>query len=176
MPNLTRKYNYSEKKTLSIAAARVKHSDVAATTLQELFCLPKNAVITNAFCVVEVAGQSNLTVDFGFDGGAELGNDLDIDAAGYVAGLPVVSTLTTLTGTVTALTLAEGTPNTLTSGTVALTSGAGTVTAAPRLLTGTGKTVTAKFSADPSAGEFVFVVEFIEYDVGNGNLMNYSAN
>lgn len=40
---------------------------------------------------------------------------------------------------------------------------------------GTGKTVGVTFSADPTAGRFVFVVEFIEYTLGNGNLVNYAA-
>lgn len=40
--------------------------------------------------------------------------------------------------------------------------------------TGTGKNVTAKFSADPTAGRFTFIVEFIEYTLGNGTLMDYS--
>lgn len=157
MPNLTRLRNFAEKKNVSVAAALIKHSDVAATTLQELFCLPADALIINAYCVVKTAGQANLTVDFGFDGGNELGNDLDIDAVSVVS-VPL---------SVLALTLTEGTPNTLS---------AGTVQKGPQIDTATGKTVTAKFSADPTAGEFVFIVEFIEYMRGNGELMNYSAN
>ena len=41
--------------------------------------------------------------------------------------------------------------------------------------TGTGKQVTANFSADPTAGRFVFMIEYIEYTLGNGKLLNYSA-
>ncbi len=150
MTDLTHLRNFSEKKTMSVASARVKHGDVGDTALQELFNLPPNAVITDAMVVVEVAGQNSLTVDFGFDGGNELGNDLDIDGTGVVS-VPLV-TSTTVSGN------AE--------------TAAGTATKAPRIATGTGKTVTAKFSADPSAGEFVFIVQFIEYDLGNGNLMS----
>lgn len=40
---------------------------------------------------------------------------------------------------------------------------------------GTGKTVGVTFSADPTAGRFVFIVEFIEYTLGNGKLVNYAA-
>lgn len=39
----------------------------------------------------------------------------------------------------------------------------------------TGKTVGVTFSADPTAGRFVFIVEFIEYTLGNGKLVNYAA-
>lgn len=154
MADITRLRKFAEKKRYQVAAATVKHTDVGSTALQELFNLPGNALITDACVVVKTAGQSSLTVDFGFDGGNELGNDLDIDGTGVVS-VPL---------NILALTLTEGTPNTLS---------AGTVTKAPRLDTGTGKTVTAKFSADPTAGEFVFIVEFIEYDLGNGEYMNY---
>lgn len=145
MTNLTRVGKNSEKKTMSVSAARIKHGDVADTALQQLFVLPANCLITDAHVVVEEAGQGSLTVDFGFDGGNELGNDLDIDGVGVVT-VPLV------------------------------VSGSGTVgTKAPRIATGTGKTVTAKFSTDPSAGSFVFIVEYIEYDLGNGKLTNYAA-
>lgn len=156
MTDLTRLRKFAEKKTYSVSAANVKHTDVAGTTLQELFKLPPNCLIVDATVVVVAAGQGSLTVDFGFDGGNELGNDLDIDA------ISVVSVPESLL----ALTLTEGTPNTLS---------AGTVTKSPRIATGTGKTVTAKFSADPSAGEFVFIVEYIEYTLSNGQLTNYVA-
>lgn len=156
MTDLTRTRKFNEKKTASVAAARVLHSDVSGTASNELFVLPANALITNAYVVVKTAGQTNLTVDFGFDGGNELGNDLDIDGAGVVS-VPL---------SIAALTLTEGTPNTLSSG---------TVTKGPSIDTATGKTVTAKFSADPTAGDFVFIVEFIEYELGNGDLMDYNA-
>ncbi len=220
MTDLTRTKNFAEKKTVSWACARVVHGDVADTAQQDLFNLPENCVIMETMVNVEVAGQGGLTVNFGFDGAAELGSALVMSAVAVIPGLlpavtGTVTTLTgtidtltgtisdltglvdTLTGTVTALTLTEGTPNTLDSGTIALTSGAltltsavttldaaaitltsgaltGTVTPAPRLATGTGKLVTAKFSADPSAGSFVFMVGYIEYDLGNGKLTNYS--
>lgn len=57
----------------------------------------------------------------------------------------------------------DGTPNTVDD---ALTT---------PIWSGTGKQVTAKFSADPTAGRFVFIVEYIEYTLGNGKLLNYSA-
>lgn len=152
MTDITRLRKNAEKKTISVASAMVKHSDVAGTTLQELFNLPPNCLIVDSGVVVEEAGQTSLTVDFGFDGGNELGNDLDIDGTGYVQVAEAIA----------ALTLTEGTPNTLS---------AGTVTKSPRILTGTGKTVTAKFSADPTAGVFHFIVEYIEYTLGNGKLM-----
>jgi len=135
MADLTRKYKNNEKKTYSVMAARVKHTDVATGT-NELFTLPPNCLIVDAAIVAEVAGQASLTVDFGFSGGNELGNDIDIAQTGV--------------------------------DTVALVSGA----KAPRLLTGTGKTVTAVFSADPTAGEFIFLVEYIEYTKGCGDLTN----
>lgn len=138
MTDLTRKGKFAEKKTRSVASARIEHTDAAGTENLDLFTLPENAVIVDAFVIVEVAGQTGLTVDFGYDGGNELGNDIDIDD---------------------------------TTGAVKPVKSATTVPL--QLLTGTGKNVTAKFSADPTAGRFVFVVEFIEYDLGNGMLMNY---
>jgi len=193
MTDVTRYRDFAEKKTVSVSAARLLHSDVADTALQELFNLPEKCLIIDAGIVVDVAGQGGLTVDFGFAGGNELGNDIALDSTGYkqVAMATLLTTLTGVTaltstaGTVTALVLGEGTPNTLTSGTVSLTngagtctltSGAGTATKAPRILTETGKNVTAKFSADPSAGDFTFIVEYIEYTLKNGQRTEYTAH
>lgn len=39
----------------------------------------------------------------------------------------------------------------------------------------TGKTVGVTFSADPTAGQFVVIVQYIEYTLGNGKLLNYAA-
>jgi hypothetical protein len=129
MTDLTRKGNFSSKKGVCVASARITHDMVADTALNTLFNLPDNAVITNAIVVVEVVGQASLAVDFGFNGGDEL------DSA---------AVLTTVAALKTDLSLA----------------------------TGTGKDVTAKFSAAPTAGTFVFIVEFIEYDIATGALMN----
>lgn len=132
MTDLRRKAKNAEKKTLSAASATILHSDVT-TGANEIFEIPENVLITSAYCIPLTAGQSLLTVDLGYDGGAELGNDLDIDDTAVKGGQ--LSTA---------------------------------------LHSGTGKTVTATFSADPTAGEFVFVVEYCEYLVGNGCLTNYS--
>lgn len=156
MANLTHKSKFSEKKTRSVAAVRVTH-DMVATGANQLFNLPPNALVVDAAVIVEAAGQANLTVDFGYTGAANaFGNDLDIDGTGVV----------TVPQAIAALTLTEGTPNTLS---------AGTVTKSPRILTGTGLEVIATFSEDPSAGTFVFIVEYIEFDKGNGELMNLST-
>lgn len=145
----TRLNKNSEKKTFSVAAALV---DVAAgevaglgTGNLNLFNLPANCLIVEAGVVVDVAGQSNLTVDFGFAGGSELGNDLDIDGTGYV------------------------------DVDIAASGNAETIQKAPRILTGTGKVVTAKFSAQPTAGKFTFIVHYVEYTKGNGELTNYGT-
>ena len=130
MTDLTRKGNFAEKKAVCASAATLLHSDVADTAQQDLFNLPANALITDAYCITKVAGQALLTVDFGFDGGAELGNDMDIDNTGVVTGTPDTTAIDT----------------------------------------GTGQKVTATFSADPTAGEFVFIVEYIEYTLGTGKL------
>ena len=135
MTDLTRLRDFAEKKTISVSAARLLHSDVAGTTLQELFNLPEKCLIVDAGIVVDVAGQGGLTVDFGFAGGNELGNDIALDSTGYKQ----VSLVTALT-------------------------------------TGTGKNVTAKFSADPSAGDFTFIVEYIEYTLKNGQRTDYTAH
>jgi hypothetical protein len=53
----------------------------------------------------------------------------------------------------------------------AVTAVSATKSAELSLLTGTGKNVGVLFSAKPTQGEFTLVVEFIEYQLGNGNLM-----
>lgn len=140
MVDITRLRKNGEKKVVSVSAAEIKAADITSTALHELFNLPPDALIINAGVVVEVAGQASLTVDFGFAGGNELMNDVDIDDTGYKQN------------------------------TLATTSGGTITTMAPRILTGTGKEVTAKFSAVPTAGVFHFIVEYIEYKLGNGML------
>lgn len=147
----------AQKKTISVSSANVKFGDVVGTTTHQLFKLPPNALIVDAGIVIDAVANGSITVDFGFDGGNELGNDIDIHTA--VGYKQVAESLASLT-------LTEGTPNTLS---------AGTVTKSPRILTGTGKTVTAVFSADPTAGEWHFIVEYIEYTLSNGQLTNYVA-
>lgn len=140
MGDITRLRKNSEKKVVSVSAAEIKAGDVTSTALQELFNIPPDALIINAGMVIEQAGQAGLTVDMGFDGGAELGNDYDCATEGYEQTL------------------------------LATTSGGTVTTPAPRILSGTGKTVTAKFSAVPTSGVFHFIVEYIEYKLGNGTL------
>jgi hypothetical protein len=41
--------------------------------------------------------------------------------------------------------------------------------------TGTGKVITALFSAAPTAGSFTFIVEFIEFTKAEGDLLNFNA-
>lgn len=155
----TRLRKSAEKRTISVAVAHLKFSDITGqgtADINQLFNLPKNALIVDSGVVVDTVANGSITVNFGFDGGTELGSALDIHTAvGYKQVAEAIATLT----------LTEGTPNTLS---------AGTVTKAPRLLTGTGKTVTAVFSAVPTAGEWRFIVEYIEYTLGNGDLTNYS--
>lgn len=45
-----------------------------------------------------------------------------------------------------------------------------------RLASGTGKTVTIKPDAAPTAGKFHVMVEYIEYTRGNGEYTEFSAN
>jgi len=156
MTDLTRKKDFAEKKTISVSSARLQYGDIADTTLQELFNLPENCLITDAGIIRHTAGQAGLTVAFGFAGGTELGAAVVMSAAGYIDTAEVIATLA----------LAEGTPNTLTSG---------TITKGPRILTTTGKNVTVKFSATPTAGDFTFIVSYIEFDLGNGKMTNYTA-
>ena len=136
MVDVTRLRKNAEKKQISVSSAEIRHTDVGSTALQELFKLPPNCLITNATCFVETAGQASLTVNFGFDGGTELGSALAISATG-----------------------AKGTA----------------LAIASRIATGTGKLVTAVFSADPTAGVFHFIVEYIEYTRGNGEYTNFGS-
>ncbi|PIR06689.1 MAG: hypothetical protein COV55_02950 [Candidatus Komeilibacteria bacterium CG11_big_fil_rev_8_21_14_0_20_36_20] len=160
MTDLRRIRKNYEKKVISVSSANVKHTDVDSTASNELFELPANCLIIEAGVQRVVAGQANLTVDFGFDGGNELGDGLALNGTGYIQDPQA--------GTIDALTLTEGAPNTLASGTTTLTK-------APRIPTGTGKTVTAKFSADPSAGEFEFICVYIEFGKNNGEYTDFGA-
>lgn len=44
---------------------------------------------------------------------------------------------------------------------------------APRVDSGTGLAISVKFSAKPTQGVFIPIVEYIEYDMGNGDYTNY---
>lgn len=136
MVDVTRLRKNAEKKQFSVSSAEIRHTDVNNTALQELFKLPPNSLITNATVQVETAGQAGLTVNFGFDGGSELGSALAISTTGPKG---------------TALAIASRIPTT------------------------TGKTVTATFSADPTAGVFHFIVEYIEYTRGCGEYTNFGS-
>ena len=60
---------------------------------------------------------------------------------------------------------------------VSSTGSKGTAIAvASRPMTLTGRTVTAVFSAIPTAGVFQFLVEYVEYTRGNGEYTNYGSN
>jgi hypothetical protein len=135
--DITRYRKFAEKKTVSVSAAEVKAADVDGTNIMEIFKLPPNAIATDAYAVVDTAMDAAITADLGFDGGAELGNNLVMDATGFKTGALVDN--------------------------------------ADHLLTETGKTVTAVFSAQPTVGEVHFVVEYTQYTLGNGNLTNYVA-
>lgn len=153
MTDLTRTKHFNEKKTHSVACAVVTFDQVPDTNLVELFNLPERCLIIDAWVIPEVAGQANLTADFGFAGGNEIINDVDIDDTA-VKQAPYATSVTV-----------SGEAQTVTTGTVKNLN----------LTTGTGKNVTAKFSAKPTAGRFAFIVEYVEYTLGNGNLTNYSA-
>ncbi len=93
MVDLTKVTKNAQKKTASISAAQLvggssaalrDGSYVNATDNYDLFRIPANSLITDAYVVVEEAGQASLTADIGFDGGAELINDADIDGVSVV--------------------------------------------------------------------------------------------
>ena len=134
MTNLTRLGKNAEKKTSSVSAINITHDQIT-TGANEIFVLPDNCLITDVYCLTKVAGQTGLTLDLGFDGSNQLGDDLDIDNTGVTSNFH--SSYTALD-------------------------------------TGTGQTVTATFSADPTAGEFDIIVEYIEYTKGCGDLTNYA--
>lgn len=142
MVDLTKVTKNAQKKTLSVSSAVLVGGSTAAlnggsyvntTSNYDLFRIPANCLITDAYVVVEGAGQANLLADIGFDGGAELINDADIDAVSVVKDAGI------------------------------------------KLASGTGKLVTAKFSAAPTTGRFVVIVEYTEYGVTNGNLTKQTA-
>lgn len=141
MVDITQVTKNGQKKTRSVSSAILVGGSTAAlaggsyantTSNYDLFNLPPNALVTDAYIVTDVAGQATLTCDLGFDGGAELINDADIDNTGVVKDAGI------------------------------------------KLATGTGKLVTAKFSAAPTVGRFIAVVEYIEYTKANGDLTKFS--
>jgi hypothetical protein len=97
--NLTRLGKAAEKKTKSVAMAKVLFGDVVATDIHQLIVLPADAVVTDAYLVVNTATQAAITADIGFAGGAELGNNLDPTTVGLKAGALVDNTDHLLTGT-----------------------------------------------------------------------------
>lgn len=131
MPDLTQAGDNWQKKTRSVSSAYLSSAAITDNAVYNLFELPANSLITDAYVVKKTAGAANLTADFGFDGGAELINDADLDDLTTVkdAGL--------------------------------------------KLDTGSGKSVTVKFSAAPANFKGYFVVEYIEYTLKNGMLTNY---
>lgn len=131
MPDLTTVGKLNEKKTRSVVSAVLTKARIVDTGTYDLFQLPVDCLITDAYIIPKVAGQATLTASLGFDGGTELIN------AGAVSTTTVVKD------------------------------------AGLKLDTGTGKNVTIKFSAAPTQGEFVAIVEYIEYRLGNGKLNNY---
>lgn len=154
--DITRKKDFSQKKTRSVASARVTYDMIGTTEFNELFKLPANALIVDACMITKVAGNAGLTVDFGSDANEDL--LLDEVAADAAAG-----TVTSVGFDISGLTLTDGTPNTYLAGRAVKT---------PRIDTGTGFSAGVSFSENPTAGEWVFIIEFVEYDLCNGQLMN----
>lgn len=99
MEDLTRYNGNPEKKSICLSVAEVKNTDMPAVDDYLVFILPENALIVNAGVIVEEAAQALATIDVGFDGGAQLGNDLAIDAVGFVAGAIATHATPILTGT-----------------------------------------------------------------------------
>lgn len=131
MTDLTRNPGFNQKKAVCVASATLETADFDGTNQLDVFNLPANALVTDAYVITEEAGQTSLTLDVGFDGGAELINDADVDNTGVVKD--------------------------------ALTTG---------VQTDTGKTVSVTPSAEPTQGKFIAIVEFIEYNVATGHLMD----
>lgn len=152
MTDLTRNTGFNQKKTPSVAACVINHDEVT-TGLNEVFKLPPDCLVTRAYAYAKVAGQAGLEMDVGFVGenlGDVIFDGIDVNA-------------TDIHSTDTFSVSASGDAETLT-GTVGIA-----------LDTGTGKTVGVTFSADPTAGQFVVIVEFIEHTLNNGKLLNIDA-
>lgn len=94
--------------------------------------------------IIREVAANAITADLGFDGGSELFNDAVLNATGVL------------------------TTNQTTN------DGAGTDPSGITIQTTTGKKVTLKPSGDMTAGRFYVVIEFIEFTLGNGNLMDYA--
>ncbi len=130
---------FSKKRVKSVSAAVLVGGSTAAldggayvntTAVQELFNVPADALITDAYVVPEEAGQAALTCSVGFVGGS----GTELINAGAVSTTTVVKD------------------------------------AGVKIPTTTGKKVQATFSAGPTQGRFVVIVEYTEYSKACGDL------
>ncbi len=175
--DLTRSKRNAYKRQINASVAHVLFGDVVSTNTHNLFNLPANCLIVNAGVLVKVVANGAITVNFGIAGGTDFGSALDVHTStGWKQTAPAIAlTSGALTGTLTSGLVSGATTvvqNLNLTGTV--TSLVGTETVYPYLDTGTGDLVTAIFSAGPTAGEFYFIVEYIEYSQVTGDMTNYT--
>lgn len=85
--DLKRQDEFNQKKCISVASATlVGGTDVTTTDTYELFNLPADCLVVDAYVSVAEAGDATRTADIGFAGGAELIDD------GSIAAVAVVKT------------------------------------------------------------------------------------
>lgn len=79
--NLTRESDAHKKKSKCISAVKLDYSKLPALDNYELFIIPEDAIITDAYIDVLEVAQATVTGDFGFAGGTELISNADLNAA-----------------------------------------------------------------------------------------------
>lgn len=62
MTNRTNIRDFAQKKSYSVSAASLRTEDFDGTNAIEVFNLPEKALVTNAYVVADVAGNSGLTL------------------------------------------------------------------------------------------------------------------
>ncbi len=174
--DVTRIKRNAYKRQISSSVAHLTYADVVSTNTMDLFNIPANALIINAGVVVKTVANGAITVAYGIAGGSDFGAALDVHTAtGYVGATTAIAlTSGALTGTLTSGLVSGATTvvqNLAITGTV--TTLTGTQTPAPRIDSGTGALITAIFSAGPTAGDFYFICEYIEYTLVTGDMTNY---
>lgn len=99
--NLTRDKDYYKQRTAKYACAVIDYDQIAGTDDYELFVLPKNALIVDAYLDVLTAAQASTTFDLGFAGGSELLSAAAASSVAIVAGTVNADTGTGKTVTLT---------------------------------------------------------------------------
>lgn len=149
---LTRLRDFSEKKTKSVAAARITAAELT-TGFQDVFKIPRGSFIDRVTVIATVVSGAGAALDVRINSGSTT-----VDRAGFgvsTANKPVVTGWTDASGNLT-----NGGP-------------ASDPIDAVFMFAETGATVQVQKNNSVNAtGEFVIIVDYIEPDLSTGSLTN----